>query len=64
MLTVAHVGVGGVKNGLKHAHVINGRPPIQKVWFRHMQIKKLKEWRLPNFIEFLANVSSTLLFVK
>ena len=29
MLTVAHVGVGGVKNGRKHAHVINGRPHTQ-----------------------------------
>ena len=26
MLMDAHVGVGGVKNGPKHAHVINGRP--------------------------------------
>ena len=26
MLTDAHVGEGGVKNGRKYAHVINARP--------------------------------------
>ena len=31
MLTVAHVGGGGVKKCQKHAHVINGRPQTCKL---------------------------------
>ena len=34
MLTVAHMGVGGVKYAQNHAHVINGRPQMPNMSYR------------------------------
>ena len=38
MLMVAHVGVGGVKNGRKHAHVINGRPLSKSICISAIEV--------------------------
>ncbi len=41
MLTDAHSGEGGVKNGRKYAHVINGRPLLMQHGKRKCQERSL-----------------------